>query len=380
MIEVKNLTKVYGDHAAVKNLNFRVEEGHIYGFLGPNGAGKSTTMNIITGCLAATDGRVFINGHDVFEEPLTAKRCIGYLPEIPPLYPDMTPTEYLRFVGRAKGLSGVELSEQINEVIAMTGLETMRNRLIGNLSKGYRQRVGIAQALIGNPEIIILDEPTVGLDPKQIIGIRRLIRRLGEKHTVILSSHILSEISEVCDYVMILSHGNLVAEDSLENLTRYLTGDRSLALRVRVPEGKLRMALNEIPAITEYTVSADPDESDVTCAVIRSPRDTDLRDTIFFKMAELRYPVVHMSQRVVTLEDVFLRLTAEADEASPDDPLTLDEDFVEEEYIEEETEEAYYDGGDEEEPIEENEARPHRGKGNGDGGYTSLFGGKEEEQ
>lgn len=378
MIEVKNLTKVYGDHTAVKNLNFRVEKGHIYGFLGPNGAGKSTTMNMITGCLAATDGSVTINGHDVFEEPLEAKRCIGYLPEIPPVYPDMTPTEYLRFVGRAKGLFGAGLTEQIEEVIAMTGLDAMRGRLIRNLSKGYRQRVGIAQALIGNPEIIILDEPTVGLDPKQIIGIRRLIRRLGEKHTVILSSHILTEISEVCDYVMILSHGNLVAEDSLENLTRYLTGDRSIDLRVRIAEGKLRMALDEISGITEYIVSADPDEEGVTCATVRSARDTDLRDAVFFKMAELQYPIVHMSQRVVTLEDVFLRLTADADDEVPDDTLTLDDDLVEEEYIEEDDGEAYYDGEDDE---EEKDSTPSSAKKeNGGQGYTSLFGGKGDKR
>ncbi len=317
MIEVKNLTKVYGDHTAVNHLNFHVEAGHIYGFLGVNGAGKSTTMNMLTGCLAATEGTVRIDGHDIFEEPTEAKRCIGYLPELPPLYPEMTPREYLYFVGRAKGLSKGECSEQIDEVLKITQLMSVQNRLIRNLSKGYRQRVGIAQALLGHPKIIILDEPTVGLDPKQIIDIRDLIRSLGRDHTVILSSHILSEISEVCDYVMILSHGNLVASDTLEHLTHTLTGDRTVELLVRAPEGNLRMALNEIPGITSYEISPT-EEPGVFSAAIGSARDTDLRDALFFKMAELRYPILEMSSRVVTLEDVFLRLTADAEEHTDD--------------------------------------------------------------
>ncbi|MBQ3591170.1 MAG: ABC transporter ATP-binding protein, partial [Clostridia bacterium] len=214
MIEVKHLVKRYGDFEAVRDVSFTVEKGRIYGFLGPNGAGKSTTMNIITGCLAATEGEVTINGYDIYEDPVEAKSCIGYLPEIPPLYTDMTPDEYLYFVGKAKGLKGKALEDGVDKVIAKTSLTPMRSRLIKNLSKGYKQRVGIAQAILGDPEIIILDEPTVGLDPLQIIEIRDLIQALGRDHTVILSSHILSEVQAVCQTVMIIHKGKLVACDT----------------------------------------------------------------------------------------------------------------------------------------------------------------------
>ncbi len=218
MISVEHLTKCYGDFKAVDDLSFEIKEGHVYGFLGPNGAGKTTTMNIITGCLSATEGKVTIDGHDIFEEAKEAKRLIGYLPEQPPLYMNETPMEYLYFVGKAKGLRGEELSSQIEEVISQTKLEEMRHRKIANLSKGYKQRVGIAQALLGNPKVIILDEPTVGLDPIQIIEIRDLIKDLGKKHTVIFSSHILSEVQTNCDQIMIINKGKLLAFDNLENL------------------------------------------------------------------------------------------------------------------------------------------------------------------
>ena len=218
MIEVTNLTKKYGDHIAVDHLSFRVEKGQIYGFLGPNGAGKSTTMNIITGYLAATEGTVTIDGKDVQKDPEEAKCAIGYLPELPPLYVDMTVREYLDFVAELKKVPKKERKQQIDEVMEMTQITDMQQRLIRNLSKGYRQRVGLAQAILGYPEVIILDEPTVGLDPKQIIEIRDLIRKLGENHTVILSSHTLSEVSAVCDHIMIIAHGKLVASDSPENL------------------------------------------------------------------------------------------------------------------------------------------------------------------
>ena len=220
MIKVEHLTKCYGDFVAVKDLSFEIEEGHVYGFLGPNGAGKSTTMNIITGCLSPTDGRILIGEHDIYEEPEAAKRLIGYLPEIPPLYTNETPLEYLEFVGEAKGLKGNELKEEIAMAIEKTGLENMKNRLIGNLSKGYKQRVGIAQAIMGNPKVIILDEPTVGLDPIQIIEIRDLIKELGQTHTVIFSSHILSEVQAICEQVLIISKGELVAFDTTENLEK----------------------------------------------------------------------------------------------------------------------------------------------------------------
>ena len=219
MIEVKNLVKRYGDHVAVNNLSFTVEEGQIYGFLGPNGAGKSTTMNIITGYLASTEGEVLINGHNILEEPEEAKKCIGYLPEQPPLYPEMTVQEYLDFAAELKGVKKAERKEQVCSAARRTGLEKVLPRLIRSLSKGYRQRVGIAQALLGSPKLIILDEPTVGLDPAQVIEIRKLIRELGQAHTVILSSHILSEVQAVCQQVLILSKGRLAASGSLQELT-----------------------------------------------------------------------------------------------------------------------------------------------------------------
>ena len=218
MIKVEHLTKCYGDFMAVEDLSFEIDEGHVYGFLGPNGAGKSTTMNIMTGCLSATEGKVTIGGCDIFEQPQQAKRMVGYLPEQPPLYMNETPVEYLRFVGSAKGLKGKELKEQVEMVIQKTKIEDVKNRLISALSKGYKQRVGIAQALIGNPNVIILDEPTVGLDPIQIIEIRDLIRQLGQDHTVILSSHILSEVQAICEKVLIISKGKLAAFDAPENL------------------------------------------------------------------------------------------------------------------------------------------------------------------
>ena len=220
MISVEHLTKYYGEFLAVDDLSFEIEEGHVYGFLGPNGAGKSTTMNIMTGCLSATEGHIKIYEHDIFEEPLEAKKLIGYLPEQPPLYMNETPVEYLKFVGEAKGLKGQELTKQVEEVIRQTKIEDVKNRLISKLSKGYKQRVGIAQALIGNPKVIILDEPTVGLDPIQIIEIRELIKQLGQSHTVILSSHILSEVQAICDKIIIISKGKVVANDEIEVLLK----------------------------------------------------------------------------------------------------------------------------------------------------------------
>ena len=233
MIEVKNLVKQYGDHIAVDHLSFTVEKGQIYGFLGPNGAGKSTTMNIMTGYLSATEGEVLINGHNIFEEPEEAKKCIGYLPEQPPLYMDMTPLEYLYFVAELKKIPKADRAQMIADIMKLVKITDVCERLIRNLSKGYKQRVGLAQAIMGYPEIIILDEPTVGLDPKQIIEIRDLIKTLSEKHTVILSSHILSEVSAVCDYVMIIAHGKLVASDTPDNLSKLMLGSNVLDLTIK---------------------------------------------------------------------------------------------------------------------------------------------------
>lgn len=254
MITVEHLTKRYGDVTAVEDISFTIEDGHIYGFLGPNGAGKSTTMNIMTGCLAATSGEVKIDGYDIFEQARQAKQLIGYLPEIPPLYTDETPEEYLRFVAEAKGLPKRSIAAEVARVMEETRLTEMGDRLIRNLSKGYRQRVGIAQALLGNPRYIILDEPTVGLDPLQIIEIRDLIRELGEKHTVILSSHILSEVQAICESVLIIAHGKLVAFDTPQNLERTLAANNRLLLTAETDEVGLRAILDGQPVVDSYTV------------------------------------------------------------------------------------------------------------------------------
>ena len=307
MIEVKHLTKRYGNHVAVNDLNFTIDKGKVYGFLGPNGAGKSTTMNIITGCLGATEGEVLIDGHSITEEPMQAKRLIGYLPEQPPVYMDMTPAEYLDFVARAKGIPAKERAQQIETVTEKTRIQEVRNRLIRNLSKGYRQRVGIAQALLGRPEIISLDEPTVGLDPAQIIEIRELIRELGKEHTLVLSSHILSEVQAVCDAIMIISKGRLVASDTSENLTALFAGTVTLNLDVRATEDAARKVLDTVPGIEDMALSAgDPG---VTHVQLKPEDDQDIRETLFFAFAKAGLPILRMMQNHASLEDVFLELT-----------------------------------------------------------------------
>lgn len=309
MIEVKNLVKRYGDNTAVRGVSFTVEKGRIYGFLGPNGAGKSTTMNIITGCLAATEGEVTIGGYDIYEDPVEAKACIGYLPEQPPLYMEMTPIEYLEFVGRAKGLRGDKLYKAVDSAVAKTGLTAYAGRLIKNLSKGYKQRVGIAQAIIGDPEVIILDEPTVGLDPRQIIEIRELIRELGQDHTVILSSHILTEISAVCDYVIIIAKGRIVASDTLENLTKLYEGKNYVDLVVRGDSDKIRRTIESIPG-TEG-VELEPGERGRVHARIAMQKEVDIREDLFFRFADAKMPILSMEFEEVTLEKVFLELTGD---------------------------------------------------------------------
>ena len=259
VIEVRDLVKRYGKHVAVDHLNFCVKKGQIYGFLGPNGAGKSTTMNMLTGYLAATEGTILIDGHDVSEEPMEARRCIGYLPEIPPLYLDMTPLEYLRFAAELKKIPKEKRAEAVEKAMNQTQIRDVQERLIRHLSKGYRQRVGLAQALLGDPEVLILDEPMVGLDPKQIIEIRELIRSLGKKHTIILSSHILSEITSVCDHVMIISHGKLVASDTPENLGHYMKNSDMMELQIRGSREaceKAREALKNIEGLEIKTAAA----------------------------------------------------------------------------------------------------------------------------
>ena len=308
VIEVNNLVKRYGDHTAVDHLSFKIEKGKIYGFLGPNGAGKSTTMNMITGYIASTEGTVTIDGHDILDEPEQAKKCIGYLPEMPPLYFDMTVLEYMNFVADLKKIPKDKKKSMVAEVMEMVKITDMKNRLIKNLSKGYRQRVGLAQAILGYPEVIILDEPTVGLDPKQIIEIRDLIKSLKEKHTVILSSHILSEVSAVCDYVLIISHGKLVASDTPENLGKLAEGSNTLNLIVKGEKDKICTALGQIEGVKNVT-AADAKEEHAWNVNVSTNEDRDVREEVFFKMADAKCPILEMQSRKVSLEEIFLELT-----------------------------------------------------------------------
>ena len=317
MIEVTNLTKKYGDHIAVDHLSFRVEKGQIYGFLGPNGAGKSTTMNIITGYLAATEGTVTIDGKDIQKDPEEAKRSIGYLPELPPLYVDMTVREYLEFVAELKKVPKKERKQQIDEVMEMTQITDMQQRLIRNLSKGYRQRVGLAQAILGYPEVIILDEPTVGLDPKQIIEIRDLIRKLGENHTVILSSHILSEVSAVCDHIMIIVHGKLVASDSPENLQKLMSGSMELNLEVKGSAAAVKSALQEISQIDRIEENTEASKNVAKLKVI-SKENADIREQVFYALADAKLPILEMTHAEKSLEDIFLELTEDVAPSQPE--------------------------------------------------------------
>lgn len=318
MIEVKNLVKRYGDHLAVDHLSFHVDKGQIYGFLRPNGAGKSTTMNIMTGYIASTEGEVLIDGHNILEEPEEAKKCIGYLPEQPPLYFDMTVWEYLKFAAELKKIKKSQRAEQVEEVMELTGISDMRNRLIKNLSKGYKQRVGLAQAILGYPEIIILDEPTVGLDPKQIIEIRELIKKLSEKHTVILSSHILSEVSAVCDYVMIINHGKLVASDTTENLSKMTLGSNTLELTIKGTKEEVNKLVSPLEMIRELEWIQSEEEDCVNLKITTEER-TDIREQLFYLMAEHKLPILKMESTRISLEDIFLELTEEGNEVVQED-------------------------------------------------------------
>ena len=310
MIEVRNLTKVYGKKKAVDDLSFTIEDGEIFGFLGPNGAGKSTTMNIITGCLSATEGTVVIDGNDIFEEAYKAKKNVGYLPEQPPLYMDMTVEEYLRFVAEAKKVKKDKLPEEVDRVMKKTSILDVHNRLIKTLSKGYKQRVGIAQALIGNPKVIILDEPTVGLDPRKIIEIRDLIRNLGKEHTVILSSHILQEVNSVCDKIMIIAHGKLKVCATPEELYHTYCGNRLLYVRTRISPERLNGVLEGIEGEKVFSR-----EDGLTQAEIQFHEEvvyadgTDVRDRIFKIMCEQNIPLVELYFKKPTLEQVFMELT-----------------------------------------------------------------------
>lgn len=308
MIEVKNLTKRYGNNVALDSVSFSVEEGKILGFLGPNGAGKSTTMNIVTGYLSSTEGTVTVGGYDILENPNEAKKLIGYLPEIPPLYMDMTVKEYLNFMYDLKKVT-LPREQHIHEICRLVKIQNVYKRLIGNLSKGYKQRVGIAQALLGNPPVLILDEPTVGLDPKQIIEIRKLIKDLGRNHTVILSSHILPEVQAVCERVIIINNGKLVADGATDRLAHDLSADHRLIIRVEGPENQVLHAITGLNHVKEV-LSHGEKEPGVCEYSVETDMDYDIRRDLFALLTRKGWPLLAMRNTDLTLEDIFLQLTS----------------------------------------------------------------------
>lgn len=312
MIKVEGLSKIYGDNIAVDGISFEVKGGQIYGFLGPNGAGKSTTMNIITGYLSPTSGTVEINGYLMGKDTLKAKQSIGYLPEIPPLYPDMTVLEYLRFAASIKGIDKSERKKRVEEVMNATDIKKMENRLIKHLSKGYKQRVGIAQAILADPEVIILDEPTVGLDPEQIIEVRELIKSLKGKHTVIISSHILSEISATCDEVLVIANGRMVACDTTENLLKNQKSVKKLNMKIKGTKDKVEAVLSKVEEIEEFTFTDESDENVSVCASFDP--SLDIREKVSFALSDERLLILEMSEETSTLEDIYLELVKQADE------------------------------------------------------------------
>ena len=307
MIEVKNLCKNYGNKQAVDNISFSAAESEILGFLGPNGAGKSTTMNILTGYLSSSGGEALINGVDILEDPVAAKKDIGYLPEQPPLYLDKTVDEYLGFVYSLKKCK-LPKKSHLDEICGLVKITDVRGRVIRNLSKGYRQRVGLAQALVGNPKVMILDEPTVGLDPKQIIEIRTLIKRLGKNHTVILSSHILSEVQAVCDRIVVIDKGKLVANDTAEHLSHNLSADHKLTVQIEGPAKEVQSLLNGIPDMVEVHMNRTV-EKNVTEFELNAKEGADIRREVFKRMAARNYPILLMRSSELTLEEIFLKLT-----------------------------------------------------------------------
>ena len=324
LIKVKNLTKCYSEHTAVKNISFNIESGHIYGLLGANGAGKSTTMNMLTGCLAPTSGRITVGGHDIASSPEKAKALIGYLPEIPPLYTDMTPREYLTFVASARRVRREKATAHIEDVMERTKVSGVADKLIKNLSKGYRQRVGIAQARLGDPEIIILDEPTAGLDPRQIIEIRELISELGKSHTIIISSHILTEIEEMCDRIMIISSGELIACDTLENLHKQYVGPDTLSISVKSTPKQAVEILKKVGNLGK--ISLCEEESGICEISFELPKDRDIREDIFFAFSQAKRPIIAMNRRKSSLEDLFLKATDSESADYPEDFSDGDED------------------------------------------------------
>ena len=325
MIQVKKLVKKYGGHVAVDDLTFTVEQGKIYGFLGPNGAGKTTTMNVMTGYIAANGGTVIIDGHDILKEPLKAKACIGYLPEVPPLYPDMTVREFLLFAAELKKLPKTERKKQVQELMERLELDEMKNRLIRNLSKGYRQRVGLAQALVGNPKVLILDEPMVGLDPKQIIEMRDLIKGLAGEHTVILSSHILSEISAVCDHIMIISRGKLAASGSPDELQKMMQGTAQLVVTVIGEQEQARGVLERMEKGSDFAFEDGGEEGSILIR-LSVKEDVDIRKELSVALSGAGMPVLSMNRSEKSLEDIFLELTEVETETVEEEDETDDEE------------------------------------------------------
>jgi len=320
MIEVQNLTKRYGAVTAVDNVTFRAEAGEILGFLGPNGAGKTTTMRVITGYIPATDGKVIVAGHDVFEQPIEAKRRTGYLPETPPLYPDMTVREYLLFVARIKGVPRREISSRVDAAMKRTWVADMASRHCGKLSKGYRQRVGLAQAIIHNPDVLVLDEPTAGLDPKQIIETRQLIRELGGTHTIVLSTHILPEVSQTCQRVVIISKGRVVAVDTPDNLTARLQGSQTMFLQVAGPEADVQTTLSALPGVTRVAAAVGRDG--MLDVEVDGEAGRDVRRDLAAAVVGRGWGLLELRPMRLSLEDIFLSLTTEDQEgaasAAPD--------------------------------------------------------------
>ena len=325
MIQVKKLVKKYGGHVAVDDLTFTVEQGKIYGFLGPNGAGKTTTMNVMTGYIAANGGTVIIDGHDILKEPLKAKACIGYLPEVPPLYPDMTVREFLLFAAELKKLPKTERKKQVQELMERLELDEMKNRLIRNLSKGYRQRVGLAQALVGNPKVLILDEPMVGLDPKQIIEMRDLIKGLAGEHTVILSTHILSEISAVCDHIMIISRGKLAASGSPDELQKMMQGTAQLVVTVIGEQEQARGVLERMEKVSDFAFEDGGEEGSILIR-LSVKEDADIRKELSVALSGAGMPVLSMNRSEKSLEDIFLELTEVETETVEEEDETDDEE------------------------------------------------------
>lgn len=309
MISVKHLTKKYGNITALDDVSFSVKKGEVVGFLGPNGAGKSTAMNIITGYLSSTSGNVTVDGFDILEEPTEAKKRMGYLPEVPPLYPDMTVNEYLNFIYELKGATQKKKAH-FNEICELARIAAVRGRLIKNLSKGYRQRVGIAQALVGNPPVLILDEPTVGLDPKQIIEMRTLIKKLGEQHTVILSSHILSEVQAVCGRIIVLNNGKLVADNQAEQLGESLGSGNSIILRAAGKDKEIQTLLNSVKSVKRFSKSdaSHASKDGVQEYTVSLSAAENAREEIFFAFAAKKIPIIEMKTAEYSLEDIFMSL------------------------------------------------------------------------